>query len=88
MSSDIRIDPSTTTTHLDYGENSDDGSGQQKGDARNREDNQKPYLDHHAEGSGTETRLKSRKTKKKKKEKKNRRIAERNTRQQNSDHES
>lgn len=84
MSSDFRIDPSTTSTHLDYGQNPDSGS-QQHGDGSSSKDQQsKTYLDHQPEPLENDApRLKTRKTRKKAKKK--RKIAERNARQNQSD---
>lgn len=77
MSSDFRIDPSTTSTHLDYGENPDTGSRQQGGDSSNRDQPSKTYLEHHPDTEDDDApKLKARKARKKK-----RKIAERRTRQ-------
>ena len=79
--SDIRIDPSTTSTHLDYGENPDTSSRQQGGQSKDQEKDQKPYLEHHNQKNETDTQLKFRKARKKRIEKKKRKLAERQTRQ-------
>ena len=80
MSSDFRIDPSTTSTHLDYGENPNKDSRQQGDGSSNKDQQSKTYLGHQSESQDEDApRLKNRKARKKKKKKK--KIAERNTRQ-------
>ena len=77
MSSDFRIDP-TSQTHLDYGENPDQDSGQQGDGSSNKDQQSKTYLPHQPEYQDEEApRLKARKARKKKKK-----IAERNARQE------
>ena len=77
MSSDFRIDPSSTSTNLDYGENPNRDKGQQGDGSSNKDQQSKTYLDHHPEHQDDDAPpLKNRKTRKKKKK-----IAERNTRQ-------
>ena len=77
MSSDFRIDPSTASTNLDYGENPNRDKGQQGDGSSNKDQQSKTYLDHQPEQSDDDApRLKTRKARKKKKK-----IAERNTRQ-------
>ena len=85
MSSDLRIDPSTTSTHLDYGENPNRDSRQQDQNARNQDQESKTYLDHESSGAHQDdTRLKSRKARKKK-DRKKKKIAERQTKQNRED---
>ena len=67
--SDFRIDPSATSTHLDYGENPDTSSRQQDGQSKEQEKDQKPYLEHNSHKPESETRLKFRKARKKRIEK-------------------
>lgn len=89
MSSDFRIDPSTTSTHLDYGQNSDSGSQHQGDGSSNKDQQSKTYLGHQSDTLEDDApRLKARKTRKKKtkkKTKKKRKIAERNARQNRDD---
>ena len=88
MSSDFRIDPSTTSTHLDYGQNPDSDSQQQEGGSSNKDQQSKTYLGHQSETPEDDApRLKARKARKKKTKKK-RKIAERNARQNRDDNSS
>lgn len=84
--SNFRIDPSTTSTHLDYGENPDSSSGKQESRPEVQGQSQKPYLEHNAGKPESETRLKFRRARKKKRiEKKKRKLAERQARKNSDD---
>lgn len=75
MSSDFRIG-STSSAHLDYGEDPDRGSNQQGDGSSDKDQQSKTYLDHQPEHQDDDApRLKARKARKKKKK-----IAERNAR--------
>ena len=77
MSSDFRIDPSTTSTNLDYGENPNRDTGQQGDGSSNKDQQSKTYLDNQPDHQDDDApKVKSRKARKKKKK-----IAERNARQ-------
>lgn len=81
MSSDFRIDPSTTSTNPDYGENPNRDTGQQEDGSSNKDQQSKTYINHQPEHLNDDAPpLKKRKARKKKKS-----IAERNTRQDSGD---
>ncbi|MGI9277402.1 MAG: hypothetical protein ACR2PT_21465 [Endozoicomonas sp.] len=83
----MKIDPTTTSTNLDYGENPDHGSSEQReGSSRNRQEYQ-PIIPHDADDSSNSRQLKSRKASKKRKRLTPRKIAERRTRQQEQEQE-
>ncbi|MET4692371.1 hypothetical protein [Endozoicomonas lisbonensis] len=76
----MKIDPSTTSTNLDYGHNSDDGSGENQ---QNKKQDDKPYnpvLPHDHADVTRSKKLAARKARKKK-----RKIAERRARRKKSE---
>ncbi len=82
--SNFRINPSSTSTHLDYQENQDpDTHNQDEQQTKNK--NTKPYLWKSGSQTGLKTTLKSRKASKKRQEKKKRKLAERQARKNTND---
>lgn len=74
----MKIDPSTTSTNLDYGHNSDDGSNEDRQNKQQNSDEYQPILPHDDVEPARSKKLTSRKARKKK-----RKIAERKARQKN-----
>ena len=70
----MKIDPSTTSTNLNYGSNPDDGSDEQN--SKKGEKDYNPVLPRERHGQSPKRKLANRKTRKKK-----RKLAERRARQ-------
>ena len=72
----MKIDPSTTSTNLDYGHSSDDGSNEDSQNKQQKSDEYHPILPHDEADLSRSKKLAARKARKKK-----RKIAERRARQ-------
>ncbi|AMO54373.1 hypothetical protein GZ77_22675 [Endozoicomonas montiporae] len=70
----MKIDPSTTSTNLDYGQSSDDGSGEDQQNKKQGDKTYQPVLPHDRSERSNDKRLAARKARKKK-----RKIIERKT---------
>ena len=75
----MKIDPSTTSTNLDYGHNPDDGSGDNQQNKKQDDKKYSPALPHDYSDVARSKRLAARKARKKK-----RKIAERRARRNKS----
>ena len=71
----MKIDPSTTSTNLDYGHNPDDGSGDNQQNKKQDDKKYNPVLPHDHSNIDRSKKLAARKARKKK-----RKIAERRAR--------
>ena len=78
----MKIDPSTTSTNLDYGHNSEDedGSGDHRQNKQKNDEEYRPILPHDEKDLAHSKKLAARKARKKK-----RKIAERRARQKKDD---
>ena len=83
----VKINPSTTSTALDYGENPDKSSRDQGSGSQQGDDEYTPIVPHDDGGNEAARKLRSRKAAKKKERKKRRKIAERKARQKEDDSE-
>ncbi|WP_062270231.1 hypothetical protein [Endozoicomonas arenosclerae] len=79
----MKINPSSTSTALDYGENPNKSSGDQGKGAQQGDDEYQPIVPHEEGGPESARNLRSRKASKKRKKKRSkaRKLAERRARQ-------
>ena len=78
----MKIDPSSTSTTLDYGENPNKDSGEQDKGTGSDSDGYQPIVPHDEGSREAERKLRERKARKKKEKRKKRKLAERKTRQE------